>query len=164
MPDKSINNGGQIEDCVNLGRICSFDCCNQDAPDDVARPESSLLLYPGELEAVVADRRKHIVVTLNDFNGGKLGYCDPIILDRFTCDLETNFKSLDCQSYPFAPAFSNGELILLVDRRRCPLSLASLMSHHRSILDKWKMVAQGNPEVRRWIEMLSLRGYEEFNP
>lgn len=164
MPDKSINNGGQIADCINLGHICGFDCCNQDAPGGVARPESSLLLYPGELEAVVADRRRHIVVTLDDFNGGKLGYCNPAVLSQSACSPEVNFKSLDCQSYPFAPAFSDGELILLVDKRRCPLSLASLMAHHRSILDKWGMVVQKNPEARRWIEMLNLQGYEKFNP
>lgn len=163
MTDKSRNIGGQITDCVSLGHICSFDCCNQDSPDEPTRPESSILLYPGEIEAVAADRRSHIVITLDGFNGGKLGYCNPTILNQSECDPERNFKPLDCQSYPFAPAFKDGSLILVVDRKRCPLGLEALRAHYGSILEKWREVVRKNSNVRQWIEALDLNGYEEFN-
>lgn len=163
MTDKSKNIGGQITDCVSLKHVCGFDCCNQDSSDEPIRPESSILLYPGELESVVAEKRKHIIITLNDFNHGKLGYCDPIILNQSACDPEKNFKPLDCQSYPFAPAFRNGDLILLVDRKRCPLGLEALRAHHESILEKWREVVQKSFNVKQWIEALDLNGYEKFN-
>lgn len=163
MLDKSKDIGGQITDCTLLKHICGFDCCHQDSSDEPIRPESSLLLYPGELESVVAEKRRHIIVTLDDFNGGKLGYCNPIILNQSACDPKNNLKPLDCQSYPFAPAFRNGNLILLVDRKRCPLGLGALREHHGSILKKWEEIIQKKSDVRRWVEALDLNGYEDFN-
>ncbi|MFH1284104.1 MAG: hypothetical protein ABIH78_00755 [Candidatus Peregrinibacteria bacterium] len=163
MTDKAINIGGQISDCAPLSHICSFDCCNQDSPSEPPRPESSILLYPGEIEAITTERKRHITITLDDFNGGKLGYCNPAILNQATCNPENNFKPLDCQSYPFAPAFGGGSLILLVDRKRCPLGLGALRTHYESILEKWREAIQKNSYVRQWIESLDLNGYEEFN-
>lgn len=163
MTDKLNNIGGQIAECTALSHICSFNCCNQDSPNEPTKPESSILLYPGEIESVAAERKRHIIITLNDFHGGKLGYCDPTILNQSECNPEKNFKPLDCRSYPFAPAFRNGALILLVDRRRCPLGLKALRAHHGLILEKWKEIIQKKSDVRQWIEALDLNGYEEFN-
>ena len=163
MSDKFTNNEGAIQDCKAKCDICNFDCCNQDSPLEPIRPESSLLIYPGELEAVTDERRKHIIVTLDNFNGGKLGYCDPNILDQSKCNSEKNYKTLDCQSYPFAPTFKNGKLTLLVDRKRCPLSTEALKMHYKPILERWEDVVKKNPSVKEWIEALNLQEYEEFD-
>jgi hypothetical protein len=154
---------GQIIDCYNHGKTCGYNCCKQSKPDEPDfGPDNALLLYPGEYESAAATTRNHILIVLEDFHGGKLGYCDRDYFDQSGCRAESNFKPLDCQSYPFAPAIVGDGLVLMVDAKRCPLQRKTLELHYRTIMAKWNESIQKNPEIIRWIKKLNLQNYEKF--
>lgn len=157
--------GGNISACEACSHICGYGCCNQALPHEADfGPESSLLLYPGELEAAIEASRRHILVNEDDFYGGKLGYCDRKNFDQSQCSADRNLKPLDCQSYPFFPAIVDGELVLKVDRKRCPLPAEAVLGHYKAVLEKWRAAIAKNPAVREWINSFQLEGYTDFNP
>lgn len=160
-----FSEGGHINDCTSCSHICGYGCCHQALPhEEDFGPESSILLYHGELEAATEETRRHILVTADNFHNGKLGYCDRDNFDQSKCDVAKNFKPLDCQSYPFFPAIRDGKLILLIDKKRCPLAINVLLRHYEWVLQKWKGVITKNPAVKEWITSFELEGYTEFNP
>ena len=155
---------GKIDACISCSSQCGFGCCHQAKPGEADfGPESSLLLYPGELDEVDPELRAHILITQEAYNGGQLGYCDREHFDQASCDPSRNYKPLDCQSYPFAPAYVDGELVLLVDDVRCPLPKRILDAHYRGTLAKWQAVIDRNPTVRTWVENLHLKGYSPYS-
>ena len=154
---------GKIEACIACSSQCGFGCCHQAKPGEPDfGPESSLLLYPGELDDVDPELRAHILIIQAAYNGGQLGYCDREHFDQASCDPSQNYKPLDCQSYPFAPAFIGGDLVLVVDDHRCPLPGRILDAHYRSTLAKWQTVLDTNKSVRTWVEALNLKGYSPY--
>lgn len=163
MPENSLDDG-KIDACITCSSQCGFGCCNQAKPGESDfGPESSLLLYPGELDDVDPELRAHILITQEAYNGGQLGYCDRENFDQASCDPSRNYKPLDCHSYPFAPTFVDGELALVVDDRRCPLPARILDAHYRATLAKWAAVLETNPSVRTWVEALNLKGYSPYS-
>ncbi len=158
------NTNGKIDSCADCSHICGYGCCHQSLPHELDfGPESSLLICPGEVEDVTADVRTHIIITTEDFHGGKLGYCDRDNFDQSSCNPERNFKPLDCQSYPFFPTFVDGNLVLVVDSKRCPLPTRSLFAHHDKVLRLWRNLVEKKPEISLWIQQLNLQGYQPFN-
>lgn len=161
--DENLPSSGKIEACQACSSQCGYGCCHQAKPGESDfGPESALLLYPGELDGVAQDFRRHILITGENFNGGQLGYCDRENFDQSQCDPERNYKPLDCQSYPFAPAIVDGQLTLVVDDKRCPLPKHILDAHYRSTLAKWQSALDSNPAVRSWVEALNLKGYSSY--
>lgn len=161
----SSSEGGNINACAACSHICGYGCCHQALPHEADfGPENSILLYPGELEAAAEETRRHILVTADNFNNGKLGYCDRDHFDQSKCSAEKNFKPLDCQSYPFFPVIKDGKLILKIDKKRCPLGTDALLRHYESVLRKWEEVIAKNPAVKEWIVSFQLEGYTDFNP
>lgn len=157
--------GGNISACEACSHLCGYGCCHQALPHEADfGPESSLLLYPGELEETIKELRRHILVNADDFHGGKLGYCDREHFNQSTCDADKNFKPLDCQSYPFFPAIKDGKLVLKVDRKRCPLPTEAVLRHYETVLVKWKELIAKNPETKEWIASFELEGYTDFDP
>lgn len=155
---------GVIDGCTACSSKCHYGCCSQLTPDDpLFGPESSIMLYPGEWEGVSEAVRAHLRITLDNFREGKLAYCDKDTFDQSKCSPMRNFKPLDCQSYPFAPAFEEGNLILKIDAKKCPLDPESLRGHYRVILMKWQEVIQRNPAVELWIQSLDLKGYMPYD-
>jgi len=152
---------GGILGCSECSHVCHYRCCDQSRPEDPDfGPENSILLYPGEWEGVREDIRSHLLITMEDYNGGKLAYCDRENFDQSSCHPERNFKPLDCMSYPFAPAIRDGELCLLIDSKRCPLPEEQLQSHAIMIRRKWEEAIAENPAVADWIGQLSLEDYK----
>lgn len=163
IPNCTIREDGQTTLCISLKAQCKYNCCRQSLPtEDDFCPDNALLLYPGEFEAASEETRRHIQITMADFNGGKLGYCDETNFDQSNCDVKTNFKPLDCQSYPFAPAIKDGHLILKIDPKRCPLPKKNIATLYEATLRKWKAVIEKNPHVIKWIEKLNLVNYEKY--
>jgi hypothetical protein len=160
---KTIDNG-KIDACIGCSSICGFRCCHQsNLHEEAFGPENAILLYPGEIDEVSRATRAHIQITNEDFNGGKLGYCDRENFDQSTCDPTKNFKPLDCRSYPFFPTIVNGELKLLIDKERCPLPSLILQRHYDDILKLWTDLLVQKPELENWIKGFNLQGYTEFN-
>ncbi len=156
---------GKIEGCTECSRECHYGCCHQlKAHDPSFGPQNSIMLYPGEWESVRGDTRRHLLITLDDYNGGKLAYCDRENFDQSACNPTNNFKPLDCESYPFAPAFEGNELCLHVDRQKCPLSVDQLRAHYVTILAKWREVIGTNPAVEKWVRSLDLADYVRYEP
>lgn len=155
---------GQIVGCKECSSICHYRCCDQarsaDAPD--FSHENAVLLYPGEWEAVSEEMRRHFIITMDNFNGGKFAYCDRENFDQSQCHPLRNFKSLDCESYPFTPAIRDGKLQLLIDSERCPLPVQQLADHARYILKRWQEVIDRNPDVAQWISSLELPHYVPY--
>lgn len=160
-----LSKEGSINACASCSHICGYGCCHQALPhEEDFGSESSILLYPGELEAAAEETRRHILITAENFRGGKLGYCDRDNFDQSECSMDRNFKPLDCQSYPFFPAMRDGKLILLIDKKRCPLPIDALLRHYEWVLQKWAVVIAEDPAVKKWITSFELERYAEFNP
>lgn len=156
--------GGKIQDCSALSSICHYRCCDQARPGEGdPDPENAVLLFPGEYEAVSERARRHLLVVLGDFHGGKLTYCDRDNFDQSSCHPDRNLKPLDCQSYPFAPVIREGELALVIDSNRCPLPSVQLAAHAAFILKRWKEVIEQNPAVADWIASLKLPHYISYS-
>lgn len=156
--------GGQIVGCKECSSICHYRCCDQakaDAPD--FSHENAILLYPGEWEAVEHETRRHLLITIHNFNGGKIAYCDKENFDQSQCHPERNFKPLDCESYPFAPIIRDGTVHLIIDSGRCPLPVQQLSDHARFILRRWQEAIEKNPAVAEWISALELPNYVPYN-
>lgn len=154
---------GQLSGCKECSHICHYRCCDQakaDAPD--FGQENSILLYPGEWESVADETRRHLLITMNDFNSGKLAYCDRENFDQSTCHPHRNFKPLDCESYPFAPVMRDGTLQLVIDSQRCPLPVEQLTNHAKYVLQRWQRVIDENPDVAAWISALKLPNYVSY--
>lgn len=156
---------GQISGCRECSSICHYRCCDQSKPDapDYSH-ENAILLYPGEWEVVANETRRHLLITLDDFHGGKLAYCDKENFDQSQCHPEHNFKPLDCESYPFAPVIRDGELQLIIDSGRCPLPVEQLAHHARYVLRRWQEAIDRNPAVAEWISALELLHYVPYKP
>lgn len=155
---------GKVIDCRHLSSSCLYRCCDQDKPDGQIKicHENYIMLYPGEWEA--AEKSKvHIEIVNNDFFGGKLGRCRREDFDQPNCNPSKNFKSMDCQAYPFAPSFDkNGNLRLEIDKR-CPMKASrALDDHYHTILEKWKSVIEKDNSVIAWIRSFELGGYVEY--
>lgn len=162
-PNNTIREDGQTIICDSLGVQCGHNCCKQSMPiEEDYCPDNALLLFPGEFEAASEETRRHVLITMDDFNGGKLGFCDRANFDQSHCDARTNFKPLDCQSYPFAPAIKDGHLILRIDRKRCSIPDETIAALYKPTLQKWKAVIAKNPHVIKWIERLNFVNYEEY--
>lgn len=162
-PTETIFVPGQINGCRSQSGICLYNCCRQSYPGEPGfGPDNALLLYPGEYESADAETRQHILIMLEDFHGGKLGYCDRDNFDQSRCDANANLKPLDCQSYPFAPSIIKDDLSLLIDTGRCPLPRKSLEHHYKTIIEKWHAAIQKNPAVGLWIRNLNLENYEKY--
>lgn len=154
---------GQIVGCKECSIICHYRCCDQakaDAPD--FSHENAILLYPGEWERVSSETRQHLLITMENFNGGKLAYCDRENFDQSQCHPLRNFKPLDCESYPFAPVIRNGQLQLTIDSERCPLPVQQLADHARYILKRWQEAIDQNADVTQWISALELPHYVPY--
>lgn len=154
---------GQIVGCKECSSICHYRCCDQakaDAPD--FGHENAILLYPGEWEAVSSETRQHLLITMENFKGGKLAYCDRENFDQSQCHPLRNFKPLDCESYPFAPVIRNGQLQLTIDSERCPLPVQQLADHARYILKRWQEAIDQNADVNQWISALELPHYVPY--
>lgn len=156
---------GQIVGCKECSSICHYRCCDQarsaDAPD--FGPENAVLLYPGEWEAVSEEMRRHFIITMDNFNRGKLAYCDRENFDQSQCHPLRNFKSLDCESYPFAPAIRDGKLQLVIDSGRCPLPVQQLDKHAKYVLKRWQEAMDKNPAVAEWISALEMPHYVSYD-
>ncbi len=159
------NEDGLIDGCHRCSYICGYRCCHQSLPDDGDfGPGNSILLYPDEWDLVTEETKKHLIITMENFDGGKLAYCDGKHFDQSKCHPSRNFKPLDCESYPFAPAIKDGKLVLLVDVKRCPLSAVQLRKHYDYVIARWKKVLEKNPDVTDWIKSLPLPEYVPYDP
>ncbi|MDD4352144.1 MAG: hypothetical protein PHU71_04145 [Candidatus Gracilibacteria bacterium] len=160
---ENTENKGYILGCQNNSDICHYRCCDQSTTTsyDFCQ-ENAILLYPGEWEKEVKERKKHILISDDDNHTGKLGYCDKENFDQSQCNPLQNFKPLDCHSYPFFPVIADGKLKLAIDSKRCPLSkdIQQLREHYRFILNEWMRVVGNNEKVKTWIGNISLDGYE----
>ena len=156
---------GVIAACRDCSSICGYSCCIHALPDHPKfGPENAILMYPGEWDRATDRPREHLVITLDDFHGGKLAYCNREHFDQSKCRPDHNFKPLDCQSYPFAPAFEGGKLVLRIDSKRCPLARQHLHAHYHYILGRWNLAIMQNPIVAEWIKQLVLPSYVAFDP
>lgn len=154
---------GQIDSCTEGSKTCHYRCCDQAKPgDDDFGPESSLLIHPGELQELGTDRSRHILLQDGDFHGGRLGRCDRENFDQSSCDPSRNFKPLDCASYPFVPTIKDGDVALMVDTERCPLSLDTLGKHAAKTRELWRRAIASNFLVADWIKQLNLEGYVDY--
>jgi len=155
---------GQIVGCTECSDICHYRCCDQSkAGDPDFSHENSILLYPGEWESVAEETRKHLLITMGNFNGGKLAYCDRDNFDQSKCHPLNNFKPLDCETYPFAPVIRDGKLNLIIDSSRCPLPVSQLENHAIYILKRWQEAIDQNPDVTQWISALDLPHYIPYH-
>ncbi|MGX9725973.1 MAG: hypothetical protein ACTFAK_01250 [Candidatus Electronema sp. VV] len=156
---------GLISGCQKMSTTCQYRCCDQSkvTSDDFCQ-ENSILMYPGEWEKQDSKKRDHILVSDDNFYGGKLGYCDKEHFDQSKCDPLKNFKSLDCRSYPFFPVFEEEILKLAIDER-CPLprDTEELRQHYRFILNEWRKITEESEEIRRLINKISIDGYKIIN-
>lgn len=159
---------GLIDGCGYYSKICRYKCCQQDL--DCAgeiNPGNYLLIYPGELADQSIPMCDHIKVISEDFNGGSLGFCDASKIDQSKCSEYKNYKTLDCRSYPFAPAYINKELVLIADER-CPiiqekeLNRDKLNKLYDETLLAWQQVILENEAVIKWILLLNLPSYKLY--
>lgn len=155
---------GRILDCEECSSVCHFRCCDQsrEREEDFGL-DNALLLYPGEWESAREETRRHILITMDDFHGGKLGCCDRGNFDQSQCDPTRNFKPLDCLSYPFTPSIGEAGLEFLIDPR-CPLATRDLGAHFENIRRRWEQALASNPSVVDWISHLKIDGYVPYAP
>lgn len=159
---------GKLDLCKRYSEICEFKCCDQDGKSNAIQcPANCLLIYPGELDSVDVKFCKHIDVLCADYNFGKLGCCNGDYSFKSKCDIKNNYKTLDCRSYPFAPAVVNSKLVLLADSR-CPIILEKnlnkeyLNALYAAVIAEWKYVIESNKKIIYWIKMLDLPTYSLY--
>ena len=167
-PMSSINFSGITDSCGCYADECKYKCCQQDpGVEGEINPGNYLLIYPEELIGETAAMCGHIKIVKDNFNGGSLGFCDAEKIDQSKCNLNTNYKTLDCRSYPFAPAFLAEKLVLIADNR-CPvvrekeLNRKELDQLYDATLTAWQEVSFKNDKVIKWIKSLHLPSYELY--
>jgi len=159
---------GLTDGCSRYADICQHKCCQQDsACEGDINPGNYLLIYPREMDDRGDRICSHIKIVSGNFNGGSLGFCDAKKIDQSKCDIHQNYKTLDCRSYPFAPAFINEKLVLIVDKR-CPivqekeLNRKNLDELYKKALLAWEQVIFKNEKAEKWIKSLNLSTYELY--
>lgn len=156
---------GKISKCSLFSKQCEYRCCDQDEPKrgEKINHENYIMLHPGEWESAILSK-KHIEIVDDNFFGGKLGRCKKDCFDQSNCSSDNNFKSMDCKTYPFFPRIDkSGNVILVIDGSRCPLSKKDgLDEHYSMILFKWNKVISKEPQVRDWILSFDLKGYRPY--
>jgi hypothetical protein len=155
--------------CNKYSKICHYKCCSQDLPSKKKKiePHNCFLIYPNEIAETDNKYKRHIKILKNNFQGGKLGYCNPEVINQADCNEINNFKSIDCKSYPFFPVFINNTLGLLIDSR-CPLFNIStadkkyLLIHYDLTIKLWKSAIKKNPKIKKWIMSIKLPTYQVY--
>lgn len=143
----------KITKCIQYSSICHFSCCNH-----TDNSPFSLWMYPGEYENASLEKN-HIIVT-GFQNGAVLGKCKCTSEQRRMCDGTAWFKPLDCWSYPFFPAISEGKLVLRIDVTRCPLANScDLSEYYSQVYRAWQSVIR-DKNVFRCIEQTNLIYFE----
>lgn len=156
---------GKVSYCLKHSAICNFDCCCHSNPkiNESIIPQSSILLAPGELKG--KQGTNHIFITMNNYFGGSLGFCDPEKIDQSQCDSSLNYKPLDCQSYPFFPRLIDGLLVLYKDSR-CPLGEKNpieLQKMYSKVISLWSEIIK-DPNVQIWVNQVELLSYRLYTP
>ncbi len=150
-------NLGALSDCSQHAKECGYRCCDQDVliSFETCR-ENMILLYPGELETTRLPKA-HLITTDVQTGGGRFAACDRVNFDQSSCNSVCNFKPLDCQSYPFSPILVNGQLRLMLDAGRCPLSreLISLKAHYNKIHTHWEQLIANDFRIYCWVAGMS---------
>lgn len=156
-------NTGTILNCSRHSKECGYRCCDQEIPTStsVCR-ESMILLFPGEWEHTKLSTT-HLITTELQADGGRLAVCDRINFDQSKCNSSSNFKPLDCQSYPFSPVLVDHKLRLALDMNRCPLSrnIRDLQPHYKKVHSYWEQLIINSPIIYNWVaNMPCFPGYQ----
>ena len=155
---------GRILHCQDCSPVCHYRCCDQSKPGDSDFGlDNAVLLYPGEWELTRDETRRHILITVEDFNAGKIGRCDRENFDQSQCDPTRNYKPLDCMTYPLTPTMHEGKLAFLIDPR-CPLVQGNLQAHLERVRRRWEQVLASDTRVATWISSLKIKGYVPYIP
>lgn len=164
----AVSFGGRLTGCAELAPECGYHCCHQrplPTAVDLVDPSEAILLAPGEVEGATAPAN-HLTISRITAAGGRFARCAQDGFDQSTCSEATNFKPLDCRSYPFFPSMSEGRLVLLKDQR-CPLGSAQqqeLDAHYWSVRTAWQQLMTSSAAARNWIQSISLPTYEPYEP
>ncbi|MFH1565370.1 MAG: hypothetical protein ABIC82_06045 [bacterium] len=102
---------GKIKNCKTYFSRCS--CCQH--------RKVRIFMLPGEFENS-NKHKNHIVVTDENYFGGKTGTCAKL------CD-EKDFKPFECKSYPYDPFFDKKGNLILKKSESCPLNKIELKDH-----------------------------------
>lgn len=136
---------GKIIQCKIKSAQCHYKCCTF--------TNNYIVLYPGEFEKSTK-KKSHLKIIDNNYYGGKKAVCTR------HCTA-ADFKSLDCQSYPFFPYINSKRGIKILKGEKCPLTDDDLASHRRWFLKKW-ITLRKNPKIKEWIQKVELVGYERY--
>jgi hypothetical protein len=139
---------GAISLCPHKG--CAFKCC------DFQRT-GAILLYPGEIEAALAESKSvtHLEILDPNYHGGMRVKCRA--LDTGSCD--QGYKPLDCASYPLFPVLlpecdAALDLSLIVKDSICPIHSSEISYHGRFVIETWRRLVSRNAAVKSWLRSI----------
>jgi hypothetical protein len=137
---------GAISLCPHKG--CAFKCCD-------FQQTAAILLYPGEIEAALAEGKlvTHLEILDPNYHGGMRARCRA--LDTRSCD--QGYKPLDCASYPLFPVLlpktddATPASSLVVKDSVCPIHSSEILDHGRFVVDAWNRLMKTNAAVKSWL-------------
>jgi len=148
MPDPVTPPPGVIPLCPHKG--CAFKCCN-------FQQMAHIVMYPGELEAAVAQGKSvgHLQVLDANFHGGVSVRCRA--QDTSNCD--HGYKPLDCVSYPFFPELSPAPAgtdqprppVTTCKGAGCPIASHEIPYHERFVRETWQRLVDGDEKIAAWL-------------
>jgi hypothetical protein len=140
---------GAISFCPHKG--CAFKCCD-------FQQTGAILLYPGEIEAALAEGKSvaHLEILEPNYHGGMYAKCRA--LDTKSCD--QGYKPLDCVSYPLFPVMlpecdaATPDLSLIVKDLICPIHSSEIAHHGRFVIEIWRRLMSRNAAVKSWLRSI----------